>query len=81
VEQKKNDIRQRWKAPQIVIFTGVAIVVLALVFLIACPILQHAHYQSMTSLTYRHRSECCRLAAAATTTVEMWLNRRTVYGS
>jgi hypothetical protein len=37
VEQKKNDIRQRWKASQIVIFTGVAIVVLALVFLIALP--------------------------------------------
>ena len=37
MEQKKNAEPKGWKAPQVVIFTGVAIVVLALVFLIALP--------------------------------------------
>jgi flagellar basal body-associated protein FliL len=37
MEQKKSTEPKRWKNPQVVIFIGVAIVVLALVFLFALP--------------------------------------------
>ncbi|HEY3769819.1 MAG TPA: hypothetical protein VGN44_14190 [Candidatus Angelobacter sp.] len=37
MEQKKNAKPKRWKNPQVVIFIGLAIVVLTLVFLIALP--------------------------------------------
>jgi hypothetical protein len=37
MEQKKNAQRNRWKAPLVAIFVGIATVVLILIFLIALP--------------------------------------------